>query len=34
MPKPAAQAIKHHILPAAHQTMAKLNRNRDDDRGR
>ncbi|GAA1663154.1 hypothetical protein GCM10009745_00990 [Kribbella yunnanensis] len=34
MPKKAAQAIKHHILPAAHQTMAKLNRDRGDDRSR
>jgi hypothetical protein len=34
MPKKAAQAIKHHILPAAHESMARLNRERGDDRGR
>jgi hypothetical protein len=34
MPKKASQAIKHHILPTAHQAMAKLNRNRGTDRER
>ncbi|MEI8411475.1 MULTISPECIES: hypothetical protein [unclassified Kribbella] len=34
MPKQAAQAIKHHVLPAAHRTMAKLNRDKGDERGR